>query len=103
MHVPLDNADFSRKTADRADDESDPLVEQLRRLIPYHPLWNDPVKVKQFQDSLRDAMTMGRTEAKGASEEEIARLRQSEPENRDDEFIDGPEGAMKWNRMRKNL
>ena len=84
MPVPLDNVDFSRKTAMHEDSDplSDPMIRALRRLMPYHPMWDDPVKVKQFHDSLLDAMTNGRDEAKGATPQEIARVRQAEPENR---------------------
>jgi len=111
MFKPGHATDISQQHADALEEENDPMVSaimrDMRRILPYHPMWGDPVKVKLFRDSMKDAFTYRPGEAKSATEAELARVRGAEiGEGESDdqhEYLDGPEGAAKWNRMRKKL
>ena len=89
--------DSALSEAPQPEEPTDEFFETLHRAHPDHWIFNDPITTKRLRDLLRDAQA-----AKATTPEEDARLRQTQPENMgDDEYIDGAEGAMKWNRTRK--
>ena len=107
------NVDISQQTSAPTpiDDESPLNHSHIRALrgIPalrYARFLNDPIAAKQFIDGWEDNAENAQADrAKGATEEELALVREARPGEgeADDEYLNGPEGAAKWNRMRKKL
>jgi hypothetical protein len=109
-------------------DRMTPEQRIARRLMPYHLYWskfddedsldnsNDPaVLQKAHDDAMADADETDRDRAKGASPEEVARIRQTRQRGQrfrtdervqshgsnDYEFLEGEEGAEKWQKTKK--
>jgi cyanate lyase len=102
MFMSHNNVDVAQRTAAPTLDDDpmhDPLMKALKRIVPYHEVWSDPVKTKEFHDGLLSALNMGTDEGKGASPQEVARVRQARPDDPDHKYLDNPE---EWNRARRN-
>jgi hypothetical protein len=109
-------------------DRMTPEQRIARRLTPHHPYWskldeeasldngNDPaVLEKAHDDAMADADETDRDRAKGASPEEVARIRQTRQRGQrfrtdervqshgsnDYEFLEGEDGAEKWKQTKK--
>lgn len=102
-----------------------PHLRSLRQANPYWPMWkqydeegtgtDEGVLDKQHDDAMLDADETDKDRAKGASAKDVALLRQSReqgqrfrtdervPSHRssDYEFLEGEEGAEKWQRTKK--
>ena len=70
-----DDVDYTRQTADSGDAEwAERMVRILRRELPDYWVWRDPQAMKRMQDELAGALS-----ARRHSEQEDARLEQSNP------------------------
>jgi len=103
--------------ADNAEDDEvmrDPMIRELRRLMPGNALWQDPVAVKRLRDDV-DAARFGESRAttpsqdaqlKQGREKGMQPLRGEKPvpagesgqASGDNEFLDEPES---WNQTKK--
>ena len=88
-----ENVDFSQRHAGRTfqdedDPLRDPLVRELRDIMPFHPMWNDPEAVRRFRDNLYDRLA-GKEPA-GTEEQDMRQKVTDENE----QFMAG--GAKEW-------
>lgn len=84
---------------DPYDPMSDPLLRDLKRIIPYHPMWQDPEAVAKFAERLHGGQLPPVTREPTHSVD-IAQQTAAPPDGRnaDHEFLAGVEGAKKWMR-----
>jgi len=67
------SVDFSQRTAAGMDDDGpEGLIRALRRALPYHYVWTDPVATKRLEDGIRGSLA-----GRDTSPEEDARLQQA--------------------------
>jgi len=94
--------DSGRQPADSEyDPMSDPLLRDLKRIIPYHPMWNDPAEVSKFAEGLhRDVIP--EVAQQQTHSVDISQQSAAPPDGRiaDHEFIT-QEGAKRWNRSKR--
>jgi hypothetical protein len=105
------SVDISQQTAAASPEEDEnplqhPIIRAMRNIpaLRYAKFLNDPVAAKQFLDGWEDNAQNGMEgRAKGATEAELALVRQAHPgdgEEGDNHYLDNPQA---WNRMRKKL
>jgi len=92
----------SRQPADSEyDPMSDPLLRDLKRIIPYHPMWNDPDAINKFAEGLHGEELPPVTRQPSHSVD-ITQQRAAPPDGRiaDHEFLT-QEGTQKWNKNKR--